>query len=302
MAHIDYNLLDALHAVIRNGSFETAAKSLNVTQSAVSHRVKQLEERLGGTVVIRGRPCVPTELGQELCRHLDQVHLLEHQLNRRLGEQTTKFGSKLATIKIAVNADSLFTWFPSVIQRISKELAVYLDISMFDQDHTNQALINGEALAAITSGGIPIKGFRRLYLGSMDYVAVARPEFVSAYFPDGCTQREILAAPALSFDKSDTLPKQWLISAFDEDLEISGHRIPSILGYLKGIKNGIGWGLMPTSTVAPQLANGSLLEIIPSARISVPLHWQATTASSELLSNLTAIVIAEAKSQLNQEL
>ena len=60
---LDYALLDALAAVVRHGSFDRAAGALNVTPSAVSQRVKLLEERVGAVLVKRGQPCVATAAG-----------------------------------------------------------------------------------------------------------------------------------------------------------------------------------------------------------------------------------------------
>lgn len=300
MSKIDYGLLDALNAVVQNGSFEAASKSMNLTQSAISQRVKQLEERIGGIVVIRGRPCVPTELGLELCRHVEQVGLLEHQLNRRLDEQTTQFGSRPATLRIAVNTDSLSTWFPSVIRRVSRELLVHLDITADDQDLTANVLSKGEALAAVTSGEFPIQGFRRVLLGAMEYTAVATPEFIETHFPQGCSPANFASAPCLSFDKVDTLPQKWLLSTFEENIDVEGHRIPSFSGYLKSCKSGLGWGMMPVSTISQDLAKGTLVELEKNTTISVPLYWQASTKSSDILSKLATIVVAEAKRHLSQ--
>ena len=74
---LDYALLDALAAVVRHGSFDRAAGELNVTPSAVSQRVKLLEERVGSVLVKRGQPCVATTSGALLCRHTERVQLLE---------------------------------------------------------------------------------------------------------------------------------------------------------------------------------------------------------------------------------
>ena len=43
----DYAALEALATVLREGSFERAARRLHVTPSAISQRIKQLEERAG---------------------------------------------------------------------------------------------------------------------------------------------------------------------------------------------------------------------------------------------------------------
>ena len=73
---LDYASLSAVAVVIREGSFEGAARALNVTPSAISQRVKQLEERVGGVLIVRGQPCTPTEMGRLICRHVEQVGML----------------------------------------------------------------------------------------------------------------------------------------------------------------------------------------------------------------------------------
>lgn len=50
----------AFIAVIEETSFERAAKRLSVTPSAISQRIKQLEERVGQLLVVRQSPCKPT--------------------------------------------------------------------------------------------------------------------------------------------------------------------------------------------------------------------------------------------------
>jgi len=74
---LDYSALVALATVIRVGSFERAARALHVTPSAVSQRVRLLEDRVGCALVIRDQPCRATETGRRLCQHVDQVQLLE---------------------------------------------------------------------------------------------------------------------------------------------------------------------------------------------------------------------------------
>src|SRR5438445_13687512 len=78
---LDYPSLAAVAAVVREGSFERAARALNVTPSAISQRVKQLEDRLGGVLTVRGQPCTATEMGRLICRHVEQVGMLEHKLH-----------------------------------------------------------------------------------------------------------------------------------------------------------------------------------------------------------------------------
>ena len=68
MKRPDYRTLQALDAVIRERGFERAAQKLCITQSAVSQRIKQLENMFGQPLLVRTVPPRPTEQGQN-CWH-----------------------------------------------------------------------------------------------------------------------------------------------------------------------------------------------------------------------------------------
>ncbi len=65
----DYRTLQALDAVIRERGFERAAQKLCITQSAVSQRIKQLENMFGQPLLVRTVPPRPTEQGQNCWRY-----------------------------------------------------------------------------------------------------------------------------------------------------------------------------------------------------------------------------------------
>src|SRR5688572_20825497 len=117
---LDYPALAAVAAVAREGSFEKAAAVLGVTPSAVSQRVKGLEERLGAILVTRGSPCRPTEIGAKLCAHVDQVRLLEGDLVAGLPGLSDQ-ASGPPVLRVAVNGDSLGSWFPEAAARFAEE-------------------------------------------------------------------------------------------------------------------------------------------------------------------------------------
>ena len=86
----DYPALAALAAVLRHGSFDAAARALSVTPSAISQRIKALEDRLGAPLVLRGTPCTGTATGLRLARHMEDLGLLEAQLAQDLGQDRTQ--------------------------------------------------------------------------------------------------------------------------------------------------------------------------------------------------------------------
>ena len=298
MGQFEYSALEALAAVIREGTFEGAAQSLHITQSAVSQRIKLLEERTGAVLIVRGRPCIATEYGQQLCRHVEQVQLLEHDLRKSLTAIDDPTATTPAVIRIAVNNDSLATWFPEVIRRAGAELNIYLDIFPDDQEHTAQRLRSGEALAAITTRDQPLQGCRRVSLGAIEFLTVATWKFCDMHFRDGVTLDAVAKAPTLMFNRKDTLPDQWLMSAFGVSTPLCGHLVPSISGHMACCLNGAGWGMMPLPLVKAHLGSGELRELVPGKRVVVSLHWQSSAQTSEIMRRLSAIVLDVARKQL----
>lgn len=292
---IDYDSVTALVAVVREGSFDSAARSLHVTQSAISQRIKILEEKMGSPLVVRGRPCVPTEAGLHLCHHFEQVSLLEHELQQRMNI-LSEFGNQgSATVRISVNSDSLATWFPNVVKRATDELNMRFEVIPDDQDYTEQNLKSGNALAVITAIERPVQGCRRLSLGAMEYMAVASKQFIEERLSGQVSVSTMRKATALVFDRKDALPERWMELCFDEKVVPPKNMIPSYDGYLACCLNGTGWGMMPTVSVEPIVESGDLTELRPGKRIKISLHWQSSTQSSEILRMLGDIVASEAR-------
>src|SRR5690606_27888136 len=145
---IDHGNLRALAAVVREGSFERAALSLSVTPSAVSQRIKALEDRMGRLLVQRTVPAAATADGQVLVQLAEQTSLLEHDALNRLGVSDDDVPH--ASIPIAVNHDSLETWFVEAALLFSTRTRATLDMQSEDQDHTAALLRNGSVLGAVT--------------------------------------------------------------------------------------------------------------------------------------------------------
>lgn len=284
---LDYALIEAVSAVLREGSFERAARALGVTPSAVSQRVKLIEERMGAALIVRGQPCAPTEAGARLCRHAEQVAMLEADLRHALPAVAGLGGSTdRPVLPIAVNADSLATWFVDVIADAATDGAPLLDVSIDDQDHTAEWLQRGRVLAAVTSTGTALPGCRSRRLGALRYRATASPAFVRGWFAHGVTARTLAAAPCLVFDRKDRLQHRWAARVARRPVELAAHRLPSAHAFVAAALAGVGWGMNPEPLVAAHLKAGRLVELVPDAPLDVPLHWQAARVGAPLLERL----------------
>ncbi len=291
---LDYPLIAALAAVVREGSFEKAARSLHLSPSAVSQRVKLLEQRLGQVLVVRDTPCRATHAGLQLCRHAEQVSLLERELLANLPPQTGQ--GRLGSLRLAVNADSLSTWFMPAAVELSRQQWL-LDLSLDDQDHTAERLREGDVLAAVTALVDPLPGCRSLALGRMDYLAVATPDFIRIQFPQGLQVPALMQAPCLSYNRRDQLQSRWVQQVLGESPPLPSHWLPSNDVYLAACRSGMGWGMCPQHLVQQDLDAGRLQPLGPEP-LEVPLFWQAAAQAWPLLEPVTRAVLAAARQGL----
>ena len=107
MNEVPLDLARTLAVTVATGSLEAAAEQLHVTPSAVSQRIKALETRLGRVLLVRSKPARPTPAGEAVVRLARQVASLEQDALAELGLAD----DAAATVPLAVNADSLATWF-----------------------------------------------------------------------------------------------------------------------------------------------------------------------------------------------
>ncbi|MEY2689752.1 MAG: hypothetical protein RL375_3951 [Pseudomonadota bacterium] len=294
---LDYAALAALAAVIREGSFDRAALALHVTPSAVSQRIRLLEEKVGCALVVRGQPCVATDTGRRLCQHVDHVRLLEQELQGTLPALAPEGLTRVA-LPIAVNADSLATWFAPALATYAAQAPVLVDLAVDDQDHTSEWLRSGAVLAAVTGSARPAAGCNSRALGAMRYIAAASPVFVARHFAGGVGAGSLALAPSLVFNTKDELQDRWVRRLCHRHVDLPRHMLPSPQAFVTAAVCGMGWGLQPLALVAGHLQDGSLVELVPASPLDVPLYWQHARAATQLVEGLSREVQAAAAREL----
>ena len=297
----DYAHLEALLAVEREGSFEGAARSLGVTSSAVSQRIKLLEERIGAVVINRQPPIRPTAVGVELCRHAELVSILEDKIISANDCTPALKDHRKPVIKIVVNDDSLSSWFMEVFKREAvRNISYMFEVSIADQDYSIEELKHGSVLAAISINKTPVQGFTSRYLGMHIYRATASPEYVKRYFPDGITLEALQRAPALRYSAQDDLQQQWIEQNFNQTIMHDTYILPSSPGFVNACLGDIAWGMNPALMVDKYIESGELVELIPGAALNKPLYWHCSRMVAEPLKQFTQHVIDVAEEYLDQ--
>jgi LysR family transcriptional regulator (chromosome initiation inhibitor) len=288
---MNFEHLRALLAVIDEGTFEAAAYLLRITPSAVSQRIKALEASTGQVLVRRRVPCTPTEAGVVLLRMARQVQVLEAEASTALGNSA----SSRAVLPVAVNADSLATWFVPVLGEAAQWPDTTLDLHVEDQGFSSLLLRQGDVMGAVTSDPVPVNGCRVELLGHMRYVPVAAAS-LQRRFAKGNTV-DWASMPVLKFNAKDNLQRVLLEAKGIEGLPPT-HTVPSSEAFLAAIKAGLGWGMLPELQLGDELARGALVLLGKNAHEDVPLYWQSWTLDSERLHRMTAAVRAASRGRL----
>lgn len=286
--------LAALAAVHRRGAFDLAAADLHVTPSAISQRVKTLEERIGTLLITRGQPCSATPAGLRLIRHYDELRLLERALADDLPALApdSVAAKGLAPLRIAVNADSLATW---VLPALAATPGFLFDIVIDDQDVSQDWLRRGEVVAAVTGHAGPLQGCDTVALGNLRYRATASPAYLARWCGAGVTADALRAAPALTFSDKDRLQQIWVSRQTGGAVaSYPSHRLGSSQGFVEACLLGLGWGMNPEPLVAAHLASGALVDMNPALPLDVPLYWQFARLTAPAIAGLTQAMTAAA--------
>jgi LysR family transcriptional regulator (chromosome initiation inhibitor) len=277
-----------LLAVVDEGTFDAAAAALHVTPSAVSQRVKALEQRTGRVLLLRTKPVRPTESGEVFVRFARQVARLERDARTELGLS----GAGEATrVSVAVNADSLATWFLEALTRVPRVPPLCFELHREDEDHTAALLREGRVMAAVTSSPDPVPGCSVRALGRLRYLPVASPSFAAAYL-DTPLHEALTTAPVVVFDRRDDF-QDGFVRSLRGGRGAAGtarHHVPTSEGFLATVAAGLGWGMVPQTQAEPLLRAGRLVHLAPERAVDVPLYWQRWKLDSPALAAVSAAV------------
>ena len=294
MMTFDAAQLEALRAAVDHGTFEGAARSLHVTPSAISQRIKALETTAGRVIVTRTKPVLPTAAGTPLLRLARQIATITGEAVHEIGAAP---GAQM-TVPLGVNADSLANWLLPCLATVTPP--VLFDIHCHNEDATIELLRQGTVMAAVTGRAAPIAGCSIEHLGDMRYLAVATPAFMTTWFGQGMTPRALAEAPVVTFDRRDELHRQFLRQRTRRHVDPPTHYIPSSREFVKAVRLGLGWGVVPELQVRHDIDGNGLAILDPAITIDVPLYWQQWRIPSQALTTVTTAIRTGTLNALHQ--
>lgn len=284
---------DAFLAVAETGSFERAADRLSVTPSAVSQRLRVLEASLGTPLILRTRPCRTTQMGQRLLQYLRRAQLL----NKDFQADIRGNGAGPTTVSMALNSDSLGTWFfPALAGLLVKDQFI-LDLVVEDQDHTFALLKTGMVIGCVSTVAEPMRGCSAEPLGTMRYRLVASRDFCARWLPDGLTREAARRAPVVAYTRKDTLQSNLLLEQFGlPEGAYPSHYVPGTVAHFHAVSYGIGYAMVPESLLAMYDDRADkLVDLAPHHPTDVALYWHTWKVQSPRMEELSRHIVKAAR-------
>lgn len=280
--------LDTLLAVIDEGSFEAAAAALGVSPSAVSQRVKSLEHRTGRVLLRRTSPPSATEAGEILVQTARRRQLLDAEAMAQLEGHALSI-----PVTVAVNADSLGTWFPSIFAAAGANWPTGLRIWIEDEGHSLAMLKRGDCLGVVTTEPKAVTGCASEYLGVQRYRPVGSPGLAQALAEGRYGWADL---PAVRFGPKDVMESA-ILRAHAPGGQPSPQRVvshvPSFDGINRAVAAGLGWAMIPAATAEEWSADGRLV-VLADEVLDVPLYWQHWRIESRVIEQLGDAIHAAA--------
>ena len=292
---MDWDLpqLRALAAAVDHGSLDAAARALHLTPSAISQRLKALEQQVGAVLLQRTRPVRPTEAGAAVLRLARQIDTLTADTGHALAIDDG--GESWPRVRIAVNAGSLATWVMPALAPLAA--TVLIELLREDQDRTADLLRDGTAMGAVTSQATPVQGCTVERLGSMRYHPLASRSYAEHWFPDGVTPAALARAPMVVFDDADALQHDALRRRGVEGAP-AFHVVPSSAQFADAVRLGFGWGMLPDLQVDADAEGLVRLDPTGAWLEDVPLYWQQWSLQTPSLQAVADALRTAARTQL----
>jgi LysR family transcriptional regulator, chromosome initiation inhibitor len=290
---LDPKQLTAFQRCIECGNLTLAAQSLNLTLAAVSLRVTALENALGKKLLIRGKTTHATIAGKALLAHIQQASSLENEFLSSFNP----LSKKPQTLRVAVNADSLASWFlPAILATLQKR-QILMQTVVDDQEHTHEWLSSGEVIGCVSALAEPLNGCMAEPIGKMRYRCLSSPTLAQSIKKDkrSASIHDLLEHPAVCFNRKDGLQDEFIRQYFGvRHANYPKHYFPAVDAYHFALLHSIGWGMQADIQYPRDLKERCLVDLFPGKSIDVPLYWHHWKKQGQDAEHLTAAMKSHA--------
>jgi DNA-binding transcriptional LysR family regulator len=268
-------MIDELRAVaifvevVRNGSFRAAAKRLNLSPSAVSYNVAQMEKRIGNALLYRStRRLSLTREGEYLFEHAsDLLSGVTASLEKIAGNQSILPGRLIVSATTALLRSTLN-------QKISQYCTdnPHIDFEIHYTDE-RQDIIRSGIDVAIRAGDMPDSALKSKLVTRIERKLVCS----QYYFATQKVPRTPKDLQHWKWIKLAMMPDERILRKAGESCEAYGSysqlTVNSVDAMVQFCTQNMGLATPPTFLVEDQLKQGSLVEVLPRWRVDpIPIY------------------------------
>jgi len=267
--------LQMVAAIAASGSVTQAAASVHLTQSAVSHQLRVIEDRLGTPLFLRlGKRMVPTAAGERILatarRVLEDIAAAEEDV-RRLGAHSA------GVLRVCAQCNTGYHWLPSLIEVFQRSHPnIDVSIALECTARPVQALLEGRLDLAIVTESVSNPQLRVRPLFEDEHAAIVMPDHPLA-------KRTFVAPQDLAAERlflySSSPDDSFTIQHILRPAGVMPERVSFVMlteALLELVKAGLGISVMQTWAIAPALQAG-VVRAVPITRAGIHRQWSAVT-------------------------
>jgi LysR family transcriptional regulator, regulator for metE and metH len=277
-ARLEIRHLKLLAAVAEEGSVTRAGKRLHLTQSALSHQLRDAEEKLGTALFLRlGKKMVLTPCGEKLlaCAH----RVLEELSQTELQIEALNGGSR-GVIRLSTECYTCYHWLPPLLKKFhGKFPKVEVNIDADATSNPAPALLDGKLDVAIMSCPPRNKSLCITPMFEDEMVLVLAPAHRLAsstqVHPRELAQETVLIYPPR---EESTLLHKVLAPLRVEPVRVIEVPLTEVIVELAAAGTGVGF--LAHWAVAPQVESGRVVARPLSSR-AVRRRWHAVTLRNQ---------------------
>jgi DNA-binding transcriptional LysR family regulator len=256
MRNLSFDQLRTFETVVELASFTAASRRLNLSQSAVSTQIKELEERLGVRLIDRlGKRAHATDAGRQVILHSRRIGL-EVQSIMAIGQKLNH--GWLGKVRLGAGPNILAYLLPPILKRL-RETEPSLDVTIrtgTTRDMVAMVLANDLDLAVVT---LPVDNKLLIVenLRTDQLVAVLPAE--TRNVPPAVTPRYLASHPLIldGRSRSDRMSRDWLRAAGENASPIMELSTPEAIRNV--VAAGLGVTILGPECVADTFQSGVLV-------------------------------------------
>ena len=280
--------LDAFHEVARTRSFSEAANRLNVTQSALSQRVLNLEEELGVPVFLRqGKSIDLTPQGARLLRYCEARLALETETREQIEAGRTMLSGTIRIAGFSTVTRSLV--LPAVAEFIHRHPHIGLELTSRELHELPSLLRSGQADFVLTDTEIHASQVRSTKLGYEQYVVVKRRRgpYLEGVFLDH-DERDETTLRFFKEQKRSAQPKNFRRSYLD-----------NVEMLIEAVRLGLGQAVLPLHMIK-DMADLEIDTTFKTVESPIFLNEFEYVLSSELQSSISELLRSKIVKRLRE--